>query len=274
MEKLDTEYKIAQLLSKELIDDLTLEEEQVLENWKNSSIDNQNLYEIIKAGEKRKARDNFVISLNKKTAWDKVHQEIKPRKKVIRLKEWSLRIAAILIIAVLLGSLYHISTKDIEIEEELAQIPIEPGSSKAILKLHNGKTLQLENVENDSIIEKDGTLISNRKGQLAYALSEENNEKILYNQVKVPVGGEYQLTLADGTNVWLNSDSEIRYPVQFNQDTRKVWIAGEVYFDVAHNKKKSFVVNVRNIEIEVLGTKFNVEAYDDHKNVTTSLIEG
>lgn len=273
MEKLHTEYKIAQLISRELIDDLTPEEMQVLENWKSSSADNQELYEIIKAGEKRKQRDAFVESLNKKAAWDKVYQEIQPKKKTVRLKEWSLRIAAVLFIGVLLGGLYHISTKDLEMEQDLAEIQIEPGSSKAVLKLHNGKTLQLENEENDSILEKDGTLISNSKGKLAYASGKES-EKVLYNQVKVPVGGEYQLTLADGTKVWLNSDSEIKYPVQFNKDKRKVWIAGEVYFDVAHNKEKPFVVDVRDVEIGVLGTEFNVEAYSDQKFISTSLVEG
>jgi ferric-dicitrate binding protein FerR (iron transport regulator) len=274
MEKLHTEYKIAQLISRELVDDLTSEEKLVLENWKTSSVDNQKLYELIKAGEKREQRNAFVNSLNKKAAWEKVHQEIQPKKKTIRLKEWSMRIAAVLVIGALLGVLYHVSTKDLEMGQELAEIQIEPGSSKAVLKLHNGETLQLENAENDSILEKDGTVISNQQGQLAYARGEARGEKTLYNQVKVPVGGEYQLTLADGTKVWLNSDSEIKYPVQFNEQKRKVWIAGEVYFDVAHNKEQPFVVDVKDVEIEVLGTEFNVEAYADQKYISTSLVEG
>ncbi|GAB7087169.1 FecR family protein [Marinifilum fragile] len=274
MENLYTEYKIAQLISREFIDDLTPDEMQVLENWKNSSLDNKNLYEQIKQGEKRKRRNAYVESLDKKAAWIKIREEIKPDRKVIRLKEWSLRIAAVLIIGVLIAGLYHISTKDIEIGQELAEMKIEPGSSKAVLQLHNGRTIQLENVKSDSILEKDGTIISNQKGKLAYASGQANHEGMLYNQVKVPVGGEYQLTLADGTRVWLNSDSEIKYPVQFSEVQRKVWIAGEVYFDVAHNKQKPFIVDVKDIEIEVLGTEFNVEAYHDQNTITTSLIEG
>ncbi|WP_421918822.1 FecR family protein [Marinifilum sp.] len=274
MEKLHTSYKIAQLISRKLIDNLTPEEGQVLENWKNSSGDNKNLYEQIKQGEKRKSRDAYVESLNKKAAWEKVQQEIKPERKVIRLKEWNLRIAAALVIGILIASLVHISTKDIEMGQELAEIKIEPGSSKAVLQLHNGETIQLENVKNDSILEKDGTLISNQKGKLAYALVNANNEKILYNQVKVPVGGEYQLALADGTKVWLNSDSEIKYPVQFNQAIRKVWIAGEVYFEVAHKKQMPFIVDAKGVEVQVLGTEFNIEAYHDQNTVTTSLVEG
>ncbi|WP_321282493.1 FecR family protein [Marinifilum fragile] len=274
MENLYTGYKIAQLISREFIGDLTPDEMQVLENWKNSSVDNKNLYEQIKQGEKRKRRNAYVESLDKKSAWIKIREEIKPERKVIRLKEWSLRIAAVLIIGVLIAGLYHISTKDIEIGQELAEMKIEPGSSKAVLQLHNGRTIQLENVKSDSILEKDGTIISNQKGKLAYASGQASYEKILYNQVKVPVGGEYQLTLADGTKVWLNSDSEIKYPVQFSEVQRKVWIAGEVYFDVAHNKQKPFIVDVKDIEIEVLGTEFNVEAYHDQNTITTSLIEG
>ncbi|WP_321308874.1 FecR family protein [Marinifilum fragile] len=274
MENLYTEYKIAQLISREFIDDLTPDEMQVLENWKNSSLDNKNLYEQIKQGEKRKRRNAYVESLDKKAAWIKIREEIKPERKVIRLKEWSLRIAAVLIIGVLIAGLYHISTKDIEIGQDLAEMKIEPGSSKAVLQLHNGRTIQLENVKSDCILEKDGTIISNQKGKLAYASGQANHEGMLYNQVKVPVGGEYQLTLADGTRVWLNSDSEIKYPVQFSEVQRKVWIAGEVYFDVAHNKQKPFIVDVKDIEIEVLGTEFNVEAYHDQNTITTSLIEG
>jgi ferric-dicitrate binding protein FerR (iron transport regulator) len=132
----------------------------------------------------------------------------------------------------------------------------------------------LDYVENDSIVEKDGTFISNQSGQLAYTNAGDANAKTLYNQVKVPVGGEYQLVLADGTKVWLNSDSEIKYPVQFNEEKRKVWIAGEVYFDVAHNKHKPFIVNVKDVEVEVLGTEFNVEAYHDQNSIVTTLVEG
>lgn len=183
-------------------------------------------------------------------------------------------IAASLIMLFSIGGQYIWSEWDTN-QNTLAQIStIKPGSSKAILQLHNGNTIQLESVISDSIQENDGTIISNQKGNLAYTSNAKVSEKPIYNSVVVPVGGEYELTLADGTKVWLNSDSEIRYPVQFIGDKRKVWIAGEVCFDVAHNKQKPFIVEAKDVEVEVLGTTFNVEAYRDKNSIVTTLVEG
>ncbi|WP_461633398.1 FecR family protein [Labilibaculum euxinus] len=274
MKELHREYQIAQLISKEIVDELSADEVKKLETWKSESKANKELYEIIKRGEKRVERNNYAANLNVKSAFGKVKDKIKPQQKIIRLKEWGLRIAAVLVIGVLVGTLYHISTKDLKYESELAASTIEPGSSKAVLQLYNGETLQLENKSNDSIVEKDGTIISNLNGKLSYAANEDVALQTIYNTVKVPVGGEYQLTLSDGTKVMLNSESEIKFPVQFNQNKRKVWIAGEVFFDVAHNKNKPFIVDVKNVEIEVLGTEFNVEAYHDQKSVVTTLVRG
>ncbi|WP_461637621.1 FecR family protein [Labilibaculum euxinus] len=274
MKELHREYQIAQLISKEIVDELSADEVKKLETWKSESKANKELYEIIKRGEKRVERNNYAANLNVKSAFGKVKDKIKPQQKIIRLKEWGLRIAAVLVIGVLVAMLYHISTKDLKYESELAASTIEPGSSKAVLQLYNGETLQLENKSNDSIVEKDGTFISNLNGKLSYTANEDVALQTIYNTVKVPVGGEYQLTLSDGTKVMLNSESEIKFPVQFNQNKRKVWIAGEVFFDVAHNKNKPFIVDVKNVEIEVLGTEFNVEAYHDQKSVVTTLVRG
>ncbi|MBN2597466.1 MAG: FecR family protein [Marinifilaceae bacterium] len=274
MKELRREYQIAQLISKEIIDELSADEVKKLETWKSESKANKELYEIIKRGENRVERNNYAANLNVKLAFGKVRDKIKPQQKIIRLKEWRLRIAAVLVIGVLVGTLYHISTKDLKYESELAASAIEPGSSKAVLQLYNGERLQLENKSIDSIVEKDGTIISNLNGKLSYTSNEDVALQTIYNTVTVPVGGEYQLTLSDGTKVMLNSESEIKFPVQFNQNKRKVWIEGEVFFDVAHNKNKPFLVDVKDVEIEVLGTEFNVEAYNDQKSVVTTLVRG
>jgi len=272
MKEFKTIYQIADLISKEILGDLTEEEKGTLQNWVEESQENLMLYSKLVRCEGQKERDEYVSILNVKLAWEKVSAGIGLKPKVIRFKEWSLRVAAVLILGVLIGALYHVSTRDLKHAVELAKV--EPGSSKVILQLHDGKTVQLESVLNDSITEADGTLIRNQKGMLEYEVQDNEAKQILYNTVKVPVGGEYQLSLADGTRVWLNSDSEIKYPVQFSREKRKVWIAGEVYFDVAHDKKKPFVVGVKDVEVEVLGTEFNVEAYDDQKSIITTLVEG
>lgn len=274
MKELHTKYQIAQLISKEIIDELSVDEEKILKKWKGESEANKELYEIIKKGENRGRRNDYVVNLNVKLAWEKISDKIKPQRKIIRFKEWGVRIAAVLVIGVLAVTLYHISTKELKYESELGGIKIEPGSSKAVLQLYNGETLQLEDKRNDSIVETDGTIISNLNGKLSYVAKADVVLQTIYNTVKVPVGGEYRLALSDGTKVMLNSESEIKFPVQFNQNKRKVWICGEVFFDVAHNKNKPFIVAVKNIEIEVLGTEFNVEAYNDQKSVVTTLVKG
>lgn len=274
MEKSQPKYYISQLISKLIVDELSEEENKKLHDWLEESEENVLLFQKIKEGKARFQRDKFVNSLDVKSAWNKVNKEIVPQKKIIKLKEWGLRIAAVLIIGILVSTLFYVSTKDFDHSIELAEVKIQPGSSKAVLQMHNGEIMQLENVSSDSITEKDGTLISNQNGKLAYTSKKEESLQTIYNKVVVPIGGEYQLTLADGTKVWLNSDSEIRYPVQFNQEKRKVWIAGEVYFDVAHDKSKPFVVDVKDVEVEVLGTEFNVEAYANMNSVVTTLVDG
>ncbi len=118
-----------------------------------------------------------------------------------------------------------------------------------MLILSNGKKVELNNATSETI--KDGTLsIENNNGQLSY----KNADAVVMNTMTTPKGGQYQLTLSDGTKVWLNAASSITYPTAFNGKTREVNITGEAYFEVAKNKRQPFVVLSRNIQIEVLGT--------------------
>ncbi len=282
MENLQLEYKIAQLIALEISGEISEEDLHFLENWKAQSPENEMLYTAIKEGSRLKRRNQFVNTLNTKENWKGVQTKIHFKRKQFRLKAWSFRVAVVLILGLLLGSLYQQSNNKPILEESRQlsqlqnQVQIQPGSAKAVLHLHNGKTIDLEDEDEKphSIVEKDGTLINYQKGQLSYATAKDSEPQVLYNRIKVPRGGKYQLTLSDGTLVWLNSDSEIKYPVQFRENERKVQVAGEVYFDVAHNKKKPFVVDVKELEIEVLGTEFNVEAYRENSSVVTTLVKG
>ena len=272
MENFHVEYKIAQLISKELIDELTPDESAIMHKWLDKSEDNKKLYEVIKSGKNKKVRDNYVDNLQTAEAWKKINKQIVQPSRKVEMRIWLARAAVILIIGLCAGGIYYLSKP--EIPKQVAEVKIQPGSSKAILVLENGEAIQLENEENDSIVETDGTLITNAKGQLAYSSDTKNNKKVIYNTVNVPRGGEYKLLLSDGTKVWLNSESQIRYPVHFSKNKREVWIRGEVYFDVEKDESCPFIVGVNNIEVEVLGTEFNIEAYDDKTNITTTLVEG
>ena len=154
-----------------------------------------------------------------------------------------------------------------------------PGSTKATLVLSDGKVVLLER-EKDSTI-KDGSGVSIRKagGQLVYGAAAAGagpaaDQPVTYNTINVPRGGQYQLVLSDGTGVWLNSASSLRYPTVFRGDRRTVTLTGEGYFEVAKDKDHVFQVVAGGQVIDVLGTQFNINSYADEMDTRTTLLEG
>lgn len=186
---------------------------------------------------------------------------------------WS-KYAAVIVLFVSIGIFWLVNEEKQEVENgTVAQI--EHGSMKAQLVLANGKkvdlrpetSLQLEEVGGTRILTSDDRVKYSGKDSLAGQLAE-----VKYNTLIVPRGGEFSLELADGTRVWLNAESRLRYPVAFTGKERKVEMEGEVYFEVAKNKEKPFIVTVNGVDIRVLGTSFNVSAYQE--DVVTTLVEG
>ena len=151
-----------------------------------------------------------------------------------------------------------------------------PGGNKAVLTLSNRSDIILESVSNGTIFQDGDTEISKSgDGQLVYNSLEEKPAQALYNTVTTPRGGQYQLLLADGSRIWLNSASSIRFPVSFTGDIRIVEVSGEAYFEVAKNASMPFKVEVDGKkEIEVLGTHFNTNSYVDEGSIKTTLLEG
>ena len=186
---------------------------------------------------------------------------------------WS-KYAAVIVLFVSIGIFWLVNEEKQEVENgTVAQI--EHGSMKAQLVLANGKkvdlrpetSLQLEEVGGTRILTSDNRIKYSGKDSLAGQSAE-----VKYNTLIVPRGGEFSLELADGTRVWLNAESRLRYPVAFTGKERKVEMEGEVYFEVAKNKEKPFIVTVNGVDIRVLGTSFNVSAYQEE--VVTTLVEG
>ena len=155
---------------------------------------------------------------------------------------------------------------------------IAPGGNRAILTLADGSPIILDSVSN-GIIGQQGNIKVRKlsSGLLDYVINGHHvteNDEVFYNRVTTPKGGQYQVTFTDGTKVWLNAASSIRFPVVFEGNYRKVEITGEAYFEVTKNRTMPFKVKANNSEIEVLGTHFNVNAYDDEAAVKTTLLEG
>jgi transmembrane sensor len=157
---------------------------------------------------------------------------------------------------------------------------ISPGGNKAILILGDKSVVSLDSLANGSALTAGGVkIIKTDNGEIRYVpVSVDNdnmNGPVVSNTVRTPRGGQYQLTLSDGTQVWLNAGSSITYPIRFTATQRMVAVSGEVYFEVAENKEKPFIVNINdNNRVEVLGTHFNINAYEDEASVKTTLLEG
>jgi transmembrane sensor len=204
--------------------------------------------------------------------------------KVIRL--FTMRIvaaAAIILVAIGAGTYYYIqlnakrsfianSTKPIKHD-------VDPGNNKAILTLENGAKLVLDSAKIGTLAKKGKISIRKTKdGQLIYAVDRGNNaatnEPITYNTIATPRGGQYQVILPDGTKVWLNAASSLKFPTAFAGNQRSVELTGEAYFEVTKNTAKPFMVKVDNMQVKVLGTHFNIMAYSDEAAIKTTLLEG
>lgn len=195
------------------------------------------------------------------------------RHRIHLLKRVWVRYAAAIIILFGIGAyLWNTQQKEKPLITETKPVPVKndvaPGSTKATLTLSDGRKVQL--TPETGRITESGTSIENTNGRLEYGKA----DKVVFNTMSTPRGGQYQLTLPDGTNVWLNAASSITYPTAFVNNTREVTITGEAYFEVKNNAAKPFIVKAPKEDITVLGTHFNVNAYPDEAAMKTSLLEG
>jgi len=141
-----------------------------------------------------------------------------------------------------------------------------------MLTLADGRTIALDEAQNGEIAKQAGVTITKTKdGQLVY---EGKTKANAFNNIATPKGGQYQINLPDGTKVWLNAASSLSYPASFTGDKREVRLLGEAYFEVSENKEMPFVVYTKGQEVVVLGTHFNVNAYEDESQTKTTLLEG
>lgn len=189
---------------------------------------------------------------------------------------WPAAAAAALVLSI--GSYYWMSNQ-LSTKENIAEQPnpyvIKPGGNKAVLTLADGSHIELDS-SREGILTTQGSavVVNNNSSILAYGANKSGTGEQIYNILSTPRGGQYCLVLSDGTKVWLNANSSIRFPATFNGDTRSVSIKGEVYFEVAKNKAKPFLVTAKEATITVLGTHFNIMAYEDESVMTTTLLEG
>ncbi|ACU59601.1 FecR family protein [Chitinophaga pinensis] len=192
---------------------------------------------------------------------------------VRRLRTWWWA-AAVLILCFSLLGIYRWQYNQTAVSDRLAQQSdpvIMPGSNKAVLTLANGEKVNLDSTGHQLIREGE-TAVQQQGGSLLYAAGA--GTAVTYNTLATPRGGQFQLVLADGTIVWLNAASSIRYPTAFNGDTRQVEVSGEAYFQVATDPGRPFTVHTAGQTIAVLGTQFNINNYGDNGHIITTLLAG
>lgn len=154
------------------------------------------------------------------------------------------------------------------------QQDVKPGTNKAVLHLADGSVVTLDSTGNQVIVQGE-TTINQQNGQLHYNANNPNTTAVSFNTLTTPRGGQYSVTLPDGSKVWLNAASSLKFPTAFTGAERKVELTGEAYFEIAKNAKRPFKVTLEdNTIIEVLGTHFNVNAYKDEHAIATTLLEG
>lgn len=180
------------------------------------------------------------------------------------------KVAAAAAIVIGLASLWWAQTNKTTTVKQTAQKEIIlPGSNKAVLTLADGSTVTLDSAGNQ-VISRGGTKISQQNGQLLYSGKAAEG----YNKLSTPRGGQFRVVLPDGTKVWLNSASSLRYPTAFTGKERIVELEGQGYFEVAQNAAQPFKVKANDMEVQVLGTHFDIMAYADENTVNTTLLEG
>ena len=267
-------FEIARIIQKSLKGKLSESEERQLSGWRKVSDENE------RAFQRMISEDFYTIGMEKLEMYDsrvaygrflqKKYQQRRKRRFLINMA----RVAAVALPFVIALVLYVGLNREEEqmVRPSLAS-NILPGTSKAVLTLANGQMIPLGKEATDSTIITDGTQISASGSGVTYASGVES-ESVVYNKLEIPRGGEFCLTLSDGTRVWLNSETSIQYPVAFGAKERRVFVQGEAYFEVAKDAKKPFTVQFMSSSVTVLGTSFNIRAYPEEKRSQTTLAEG
>ena len=186
---------------------------------------------------------------------------------------WSIAASIILLVGLFVGRTIN-GVRDIHEEQELAKNVMQPGTSKAILMMADGKEVVLEQGQNLNILLNERVRVATSSQGIVYEEYGKGMVTEEYNKLTTPVGGEYSLVLSDGTKVFLNADSELKYPVEFSDGKRIVDLKGEAYFEVHKDSLRPFIVRMNGAEVTVLGTSFNVNTYGDDGQIYTTLVNG
>ena len=256
------------LAEKWLAGTITPEEQAIFDKWYESYSDE---LPTVEAFSREQFRDLMLRQIKSGTS----NPKNKKSGLVIKLSWLVAAVAASILMVFGLNWYFSQHNKNMEPSMVIAQ-KVQPGGNKAILTLSNGQTISLDEAQK-GLLFSQGSITASKSdaGLLIY----KTNGKIsdadpIYNTLSTPRGGKYSVILPDGTKVWLNASSSIRYPTAFTGLQRKVTLTGEAYFEVVHNEKMPFSVQVGNVSVEDLGTHFVINGYENEPQLKVSLLEG
>ncbi|MEY8593750.1 FecR domain-containing protein [Butyricimonas hominis] len=272
MSDIEKEIGIANVVVKKLLGGGMLDEEEGrrLREWLEESEEHEELFRQVSGGKKNEEFQNIVRLSDRKEQWRRLERLTRERKSIGR-RTW-LAYAAGMVLLLGLGLWFGLQRAGKD-ETVVRMAVIEPGKTQALLILNDGQKIALR--DRDTSVATSGTSINIRTGQVAYEMKKEMQDSVVeYNTIVVPRGGIYSLVLSDGTEVFLNSDSELRYPVKFTGKNRVVDLKGEAFFEVTPDSLHPFVVQAGEMRTRVLGTSFNIMAYTDEPTIQTTLFTG
>lgn len=255
---------------------LTPDQEKELNNFRQASVANEEWFQAFCEEANIAAQLKMYYSADKASVWDKTRNKIIATTDTPPIKKlniwWRITTAAAIVIIIAAAGLWFLNSPDGTSEQPTNKYAndIAPGKNQASITLANGKTINLSDQKNGVIINDIALTYSDGSKIQDGVASTEGIQTIT-----TPKGGTYQVRLPDGTNVWLNAASSLTYNASLSKvSTRMVKLTGEAYFEVAKDKKRPFIVQTAKQQVEVLGTHFNVKAYEDESGTNTTLIEG
>ena len=270
MEEIDP--RIKSIIYRYLCGELSVSEQTILESWLCEKSHRELLVRICD-GERILEKSFYFDRLDKgrERTWGRLKRATGLHQRAV-LRRWM--VAASLFIPFLLCGLYWNVFQSSSEMSDHQQVKIAPGISVPQLCLPDGNVINLDKESFYNLQLSEGGRFVNEQGVLTYESGNSKMNGTQYNEIRIPRGGEYKLVLPDGTIVWLNAESSLRFPISFTENEREVYAKGELYFDVKHDEVKPFIVDVeRGYTIRVLGTEFNLRAYDGSP-VTTTLVKG
>ncbi len=256
--------------------DLTETEYRRLEGWLAEKEENRKLFEQMLAVYRQGRKVGCWKAIREEVAWKIIAHRISNSSSGMfrrRMRIWW-KYAAVLVVLLGGGLLYEmLRVQDPSVE--FSSSAIAPGNRKAVLELSDGRRVALEEESNCILTEKNGTRITvGGEKPMVYEACSEMSKEPVYNTIRVPRGGEYSLVLSDGSRVWLNAGTELTFPAVFGEKERKLLLKGEAYFEVLKDTARPFIVESLHNRVEVLGTRFNVSAYEETAAVKTTLLQG